>query len=82
MARRPDVIRGGPAAWSPTGACTGGPPRVVFAGGPDRFVPGGFPMGSGDVGHVRAVEVAEIDGRPLPAAVTATTAFATGPSDS
>lgn len=32
---------------------TGGPLRIVFAEGPGRYVPGGFPMGSGDVGHVR-----------------------------
>ncbi|MCX4513745.1 hypothetical protein OHA27_26175 [Streptomyces sp. NBC_01619] len=31
----------------------GGPLRIVFAEGPDRYVPGGFPMGSGDVGFVR-----------------------------
>ncbi|MFI5634023.1 hypothetical protein ACIA8E_32560 [Streptomyces sp. NPDC051664] len=35
----------------PTG--TGGPLRIVFAEGPGRYVPGGFPMGSGDVGYVR-----------------------------
>jgi hypothetical protein len=35
----------------PTG--TGGPLRIVFAEGPGRYVPGGFPLGSGDVGHVR-----------------------------
>ncbi|MEU7062238.1 hypothetical protein [Streptomyces sp. NPDC046161] len=32
---------------------TGSPLRIVFAGGPDRYVPGGAPMGSGDVGFVR-----------------------------
>ncbi|MFI9781440.1 hypothetical protein ACIHCV_43765 [Streptomyces sp. NPDC051956] len=32
---------------------TGGPLCVVFAEGPGRYVPGGFPMGSGDVGYVR-----------------------------
>jgi hypothetical protein len=32
---------------------TGGPLRIVFAEGPGRYVPGGFPMGSGDVGYVR-----------------------------
>ena len=31
---------------------TGGPLHIVFAEGPGRYVPGGFPMGSGDVGHV------------------------------
>lgn len=35
----------------PTGS--GGPLRIVFAEGPGRYVPGGFPMGSGDVGYVR-----------------------------
>ncbi|WP_405021241.1 hypothetical protein OHV05_34390 [Kitasatospora sp. NBC_00070] len=29
---------------------SGGPLRVVFAEGPGRYVPGGFPTGSGDVG--------------------------------
>ncbi|MGW7272888.1 hypothetical protein ACWGH5_20440 [Streptomyces sp. NPDC054864] len=33
----------------PTGS--GNPLRIVFAAGPGRYVPGGFPMGSGDVGH-------------------------------
>ncbi|WP_404867260.1 hypothetical protein ACI1MP_00055 [Kitasatospora griseola] len=32
---------------------SGGPLRIVFAEGPGRYVPGGFPTGSGDVGHVR-----------------------------
>ncbi|MFB7446119.1 hypothetical protein ACFC01_49070 [Streptomyces mirabilis] len=32
---------------------TGGPLRIVFAEGPGRYVPGGFSMGSGDVGCVR-----------------------------
>ncbi|MFF1593116.1 hypothetical protein ACFVY0_34100 [Streptomyces sp. NPDC058286] len=36
----------------PQPAGTGGPLRVVFAEGPGRYVPGGFPMGSGDVGYV------------------------------
>ncbi|GAA3029734.1 hypothetical protein GCM10020229_46400 [Kitasatospora albolonga] len=27
--------------------------RIVFADGPDRYVPGGAPLGSGDVGYVR-----------------------------
>jgi hypothetical protein len=35
----------------PSGA--GGPLRIVFAEGPGRYVPGGFPLGSGDVGYVR-----------------------------
>ncbi|SCK22315.1 hypothetical protein H181DRAFT_01639 [Streptomyces sp. WMMB 714] len=34
----------------PQPAGTGGPLRIVFAGGPGRHVPGGFPLGSGDVG--------------------------------
>jgi hypothetical protein len=36
----------------PQPAGTGGPLRIVFAEGPDRYVPGGAPMGSGDVGYV------------------------------
>ncbi|MFF1833453.1 hypothetical protein ACFVXE_04450 [Streptomyces sp. NPDC058231] len=32
---------------------TGGPLRIVFAGGPGRYVPGGFHLGSGDVGFTR-----------------------------
>ncbi|MEV7121097.1 hypothetical protein [Kitasatospora griseola] len=35
----------------PTG--TGGPLHIVFTEGPGRYVPGGFPTGSGDVGDVR-----------------------------
>lgn len=31
---------------------SGGPLRLVFTDGPDRFVPGGFTFGSGDVGYV------------------------------
>ncbi|MFJ8042460.1 hypothetical protein ACIRBX_18410 [Kitasatospora sp. NPDC096147] len=31
----------------------GGPLRIVFADGPGRYVPGGAPLGSGDVGEVR-----------------------------
>ncbi|MCD0484436.1 hypothetical protein LO771_19050 [Streptacidiphilus sp. ASG 303] len=37
----------------PQPAGTGGPLRIVFTEGPGRYVPGGFPMGSGDVGYVR-----------------------------
>ncbi|MFF1904959.1 hypothetical protein [Kitasatospora sp. NPDC058218] len=37
----------------PQPAGSGGPLRIVFTEGPDRFVPGGFPLGSGDVGYVR-----------------------------
>ncbi|QNS02806.1 hypothetical protein [Streptomyces xanthii] len=36
----------------PQPAGTGGPLRIVFAEGSDRFVPGGAPLGSGDVGYV------------------------------
>ncbi|MEU6252000.1 hypothetical protein [Streptomyces sp. NPDC047043] len=36
----------------PQPAGAGGPLRIVFAAGPGRYVPGGFPMGSGDVGYV------------------------------
>lgn len=32
---------------------TGGPLRIVFAAGPGRYVPGGAPFGSGDVGFIR-----------------------------
>ncbi|MEU5169104.1 hypothetical protein [Streptomyces mutomycini] len=38
---------------SPQPAGTGGPLRIVFADGPGRFVPGGAPLGSGDVGLTR-----------------------------
>ncbi|MGA4847250.1 hypothetical protein ACOBQB_13665 [Streptomyces sp. G5(2025)] len=31
---------------------SGGPLRIVFDEGPGRYVPGGFPLGSGDVGYV------------------------------
>ncbi|MFD9636521.1 hypothetical protein [Streptomyces violascens] len=37
---------------SPQPSGTGGPLRIVFAAGPDRYVPGGAPLGSGDVGYV------------------------------
>ncbi|MFF3919235.1 hypothetical protein ACFYZB_38490 [Streptomyces sp. NPDC001852] len=37
----------------PQPAGTGGPLRIVFTEGPGRFVPGGAPLGSGDVGYVR-----------------------------
>ncbi|MFG2356484.1 hypothetical protein [Streptomyces sp. NPDC048521] len=36
----------------PQPAGTGGPLRIVFAEGPGRYVPGGAPMGSGDVGYI------------------------------
>lgn len=32
---------------------TGGPLRIVFTEGPGRYVPGGAPLGSGDVGYVQ-----------------------------
>ncbi|WP_424214892.1 hypothetical protein ACN20G_24085 [Streptomyces sp. BI20] len=37
---------------TPSPAGSGGPLRLVFAAGPDRYVPGGAPFGSGDVGLV------------------------------
>ncbi|MFI1253047.1 hypothetical protein ACH4U6_04450 [Streptomyces netropsis] len=37
----------------PQPAGTGGPLRIVFAESPGRYVPGGAPLGSGDVGYVR-----------------------------
>jgi hypothetical protein len=37
----------------PQPAGTGGPLRIVFAEVPGRYVPGGAPLGSGDVGYVR-----------------------------
>ncbi|MFE7119075.1 hypothetical protein ACFU99_27030 [Streptomyces sp. NPDC057654] len=37
----------------PQPAGSGGPLCIVFAEGPGRYVPGGFPLGSGDVGYVR-----------------------------
>ena len=48
--------------------------HIVFAGGPGRYVPGGAPMGSGDVGHVQggALNLHEPGAvRVLPAAVSA-----------
>jgi hypothetical protein len=30
---------------------------IVFAGGPDRYVPGGAPLGSGDVGYTRGASL-------------------------
>lgn len=41
----------------PQPAGTGGPLRIVFAEGPGRYVPGGAPLGSGDVGYVRGVSL-------------------------
>ncbi|MEV6500913.1 hypothetical protein [Streptomyces prunicolor] len=37
---------------NPQPSGTGGALRIVFVAGPGRFVPGGAPFGSGDVGHV------------------------------
>ncbi|MEU3990061.1 hypothetical protein OG229_02130 [Streptomyces platensis] len=37
----------------PQPAGTGGPLRIVFAESPGRYVPGGLPLGSGDVGYAR-----------------------------
>ncbi|MEU8788484.1 hypothetical protein [Streptomyces sp. NPDC048643] len=42
-------------ALQPSG--TGGALRVVFASGPGRYIPGGAPMGSGDVGFVRGADL-------------------------
>ena len=42
---------------SPQPAGTGGTLRVVFASGPGRFVPGGAPLGSGDVGYIRGASL-------------------------
>ncbi|MCQ4211509.1 hypothetical protein [Streptomyces longispororuber] len=39
----------------PTG--TGRPLRIVFAEGPSRYVPGGAPLGSGDVGFARGPDL-------------------------
>ncbi|MET9886119.1 hypothetical protein ABZZ20_23885 [Streptomyces sp. NPDC006430] len=36
---------------------TGGPLRIVFAEGPGRYVPGGAPFGSGDVGFTRGADL-------------------------
>ncbi|MEV6481481.1 hypothetical protein [Streptomyces sp. NPDC051576] len=38
---------------SPRPAGSSAPLRIVFVAGPGRFVPGGAPFGSGDVGFVR-----------------------------
>ncbi len=42
---------------SPQPAGTGGPLRIVFTSGPGRYVPGGAPFGSGDVGYVRGASL-------------------------
>ena len=41
----------------PQPAGAGGPLRIVFAAGPGRYVPGGAPLGSGDVGYVQGVSL-------------------------
>lgn len=42
-------------APQPAGTC--GPLRIVFADGPGRYVPGGAPFGSGDVGFTRGADL-------------------------
>jgi hypothetical protein len=42
---------------NPQPAGTGGPLRIVFVAAPGRFVPGGAPFGSGDVGFVRGASL-------------------------
>ncbi|MEU9183607.1 hypothetical protein AB0D14_03360 [Streptomyces sp. NPDC048484] len=42
---------------SPQPAGTGGRLRIVFAGGPGRYVPGGAPFGSGDVGFIQGADL-------------------------
>ncbi|WP_330296411.1 hypothetical protein [Streptomyces sp. NBC_00503] len=42
---------------SPQPSGTGGPLRIVFAEGPGRYVPGGAPLGSGDVGFTRGSDL-------------------------
>ncbi|MER5930944.1 hypothetical protein [Streptomyces sp. NPDC002054] len=41
----------------PQPAGTGGSLRIVFAQEPGRFVPGGAPLGSGDVGFIRGASL-------------------------
>ncbi|MFD7874733.1 hypothetical protein ACFV5G_11600 [Streptomyces sp. NPDC059766] len=41
----------------PQPAGAGGPLRIVFAAGPDRYVPGGAYVGSGDVGYIRGADL-------------------------
>ncbi|MGW5098759.1 hypothetical protein ACWEQU_22095 [Streptomyces nodosus] len=41
----------------PQPAGTGGPLRIVFTEGPGRYVPGGAPLGSGDVGYSRGASL-------------------------
>ncbi|MEU3775548.1 hypothetical protein AB0F11_20470 [Streptomyces sp. NPDC032472] len=42
---------------SPQPAGSGGPLRIVFVAGPGRYVPGGAPLGSGDVGYLRGPDL-------------------------
>lgn len=42
---------------SPQPAGTGGPLRIVFAAEPRRYVPGGAPFGSGDVGFTQGPDL-------------------------
>ncbi|WP_405492869.1 hypothetical protein [Streptomyces sp. NBC_00096] len=42
---------------SPQPSGSGGPLRIVFADGPGRYVPGGAPFGSGDVGFTRGADL-------------------------
>ncbi|MYW62763.1 hypothetical protein GTY65_01520 [Streptomyces sp. SID8379] len=42
---------------TPQPSGTGGPLRIVFAAGSGRYVPGGAPFGSGDVGLVRGADL-------------------------
>ncbi|MHC3455088.1 hypothetical protein [Streptomyces prasinus] len=41
----------------PQPAGTGGPLRIVFTEGPGRYVPGGAPLGSGDVGYIQGASL-------------------------
>ncbi|MFD6904826.1 hypothetical protein [Streptomyces sp. NPDC060077] len=41
----------------PQPASVGGPLRIVFTEGPGRYVPGGAPLGSGDVGYIRGASL-------------------------
>ena len=41
----------------PQPAGAGGPLRIVFTEGPGRYVPGGAPLGSGDVGYIRGASL-------------------------
>ncbi len=41
----------------PQPAGTGGPLRIVFTQGAGRYVPGGAPLGSGDVGYIRGASL-------------------------